>query len=184
MTTAAKVTNEKSFLRVVKGIVEKQSQLNLLTTTAWLFALTALWNNAIFSQTQITEAKEQIADFLNSYKNPVKAYKAFCQRVLLARQYVLTQPNRFIPLPTIWLNKNNATGFVGTREWYKKILDTRAAMPQFKAELKALAEAVLEMQEDPTVENFQYWKNYFIEKRATGLLELFMMTVANQQFEL
>ena len=117
-------------------------------------------------------------------KTPNKAYKSFCQRVLLARQYVNSSPNRYIPLPTIWLDKENATGFAGTKQWLNDILAVRSSLPNYKTELKAFAEAILEMKEEPTAENFHYWRNYFIDNKTSGLLTLFLTTIANQQFGL
>jgi hypothetical protein len=127
-------------------------------------------------------AKEMIKQMLVSSKTPVKTYKAFCQRVLLARQYVNSNPNRYIPLPTIWLDTENPTGYAGTQIWFDNIQDIRASLPNYKTELKAFAEAILEMSEEPTTENFQYWRNYFIDNKATGLLTLFLCTIANEQF--
>jgi len=170
--------------RVIKGSKEQAPEIEQLTNTAWNFAFTALWNNSVFSKTEIEEAKKCIQQFLLTAKCPIKAYKAFCQRVLLARQYVTSQPNRFIPLPTIWLDKTNASGFAGTREWYRNILAVRSSLPNFKTELKAFAEAILEMSEEGTSKNFHFWRNYFIDKKTPGLLSLFLNTVANQQFEL
>ena len=119
---------------------------------------------------------------LEASTNPTRCYNVFCQRVILARQYVLTSPVRYIPLPSVWLDKENALGFVGTKAWYLKIRDVRASLPNYKIELKAIGVALIELNENPTVRNFEYWKNYFIDKKATALLNLFLQSVANQQF--
>ena len=171
-------------LRVVKGFQQEATGLSLLVNTAWHFAYTALWNNCVFSAKEINTSKQSIKEILQAAASPADAYHIFCQRVLLARQYVNSQPNRYIPLPSVWLYKENATGFAGTREWYNNIRDTRAALPQYKIELKAFSEAVLEMSEDPSIPNFQYWSNYFKEKKMPGLLSLFLCTVANLQYSL
>ena len=171
-------------LKVIKGLKEQASELTLLVDTAWNFTYTALWNNTVFSKKEIAAAKQNIKEMFTASKSITKAYKSYCQRVLLARQYVSSNPNRYIPLPTVWLDPSNATGFAGTKEWYKNILEIRSSLPNFKAELKAFAEAVLEMKEEPTKENFNYWRNYFIDNKTTGLLSLFLNTVANQQFGL
>ena len=155
-----------------------------LVNSAWNFAFTALWNNSVFSKAEIATAKESITEFLAAFKDKEKGYSIFCQRVLLARQYVTAKLNRFIPLPSIWLDKNNASGFAGTKEWYNNIKAVRTSLPNFKTELRAFAEAVLEISQDPTNANFHYWRNYFIEKKTAGLLSLFLQTIANEQFGL
>ncbi len=180
----AVVTNYATVLRVVKSINEKTaiSQTQKLADTAWNFAYTALWNSIVFSNQETQAAKTMIKNIINSSKTPVKTYKSFCQRVLLARQYVNNNPNRYIPLPTIWLDHENLTGYAGTESWYQNIQDIRASLPNYKNELKAFAEAILEMSEEPTTQNFQYWRNYFIDNKATGLLGLFLCTIANDKF--
>ena len=45
---------------------------------------------------------------------------------------------------------------------------------------KALAEAVLEFSEEPTIQNFQYWRRYFIDRETPGLLNLFQVTAIQQ----
>jgi hypothetical protein len=180
-------TTKKSFtpkLKVVKGLKDQSEAIETLVNTAWGFACTALWNTSVFSNKEIEDAKNIIRGFLIDSKNPEKAYSAFCQRVLLARQYISNNTSKYIPLPTIWLDKQNLFGFAGTKIWYDNIKALRVSLPQFKAELKAFAEAILEMKEYPTEKNFEYWKNYFIERKAPGLLALFLQTIARQQFGL
>ena len=172
----------KPHFRVIKGAKEQVLNVDQLTNTAWNFAHTALWNNCIFSKTEIERSKNCIKEMFIASRNPTRAYNTFCQRVLLARQYVNSQPNRYIPLPTVWLDKENPTGFAGTKLWYMNIRELRSSLPNYKIELKAFGEAILEMNEEATHENFQYWRNYFIEKQMPGLLTLFLNTVANQQF--
>lgn len=173
-----------SKLKIVKGLKDQSEVIERLVNTAWGFACTALWNTSIFSNKEIEEAKASIKELLVNSKNPEKGYSAFCQRVLLARQYINNNAGKYIPLPTIWLHKDNPFGFAGTKEWYDNIRAVRSSLPQFKAELKAFAEAILEMKEDATDKNFEYWKNYFIERKAPGLLALFLQTIARQQFGL
>lgn len=113
-------------------------------------------------------------------KNPERAFLVFCQRVLLARQYVNKSPDRFVPLPSLWLDRNYEHGFAGTKNWYAEIKAIRDSLPSFKAELKALAEAALEFSEEPSTKNYQYWRQYFIEKQAPGLLNLFQVIAVQQ----
>jgi len=171
-------------LRVVKGLKDRSEIIERLVDTAWGFACTALWNTSIFSNKEIEEAKSQIRELLVNSKKAEKAYSVFCQRVLLARQYLNNNPGKYVPLPTIWLNKDNPFGFAGTKEWYDNIRALRSSLPTYKAELKAFSEAILEMKEDASEKNFEYWKNYFIGRKAPGLLSLFLQTIARQQFGL
>jgi hypothetical protein len=39
---------------------------------------------------------------------------------------------------------------------------------------------VLEFSQEPTVQNYQYWRTYFMDKEATGLLNLFQVVAIQQ----
>ena len=130
------------------------------------------------------KAKSQIGFFLCSSSQPLKAYAVFCQRVLLARNYLLQNSHRYLSLPSVWLNAQNEKGFTGTTGWYQQVQETRASLPNYKIELKAFAEAVLELKTEPTAANFQYWKAYFIERHTPGLLSLFFYTTEAQGINL
>lgn len=167
-------------MRVVKSLLESKTELTSLTETAWNFAYSSLWNCTQFSQKEIDTAKEKIEEYLRLAKDPSKAFAAFCQRVLLARQYVNKSVDRYVPLPSVWLDKNNQYGFAGTKEWYANIKSVRESMPNYKSELKAMAEAVREFSEESTIKNYQYWRKYFIEKQMPGLLNLFQVFAIQQ----
>lgn len=149
---------------------------------AWLVAYTALWNGTVFSTTEQEQAKQAIAEWLQKQPNKEEAYKAFVQRVLMARLYIYKHHKTLSFTPTEWLNHNNQTGFAGTAKWMEQLQEKRKAMPLYRLELKAFAEAVVEMEEEPTARNFHYWRSYFIERNQQGLLNLFLSVVANAKF--
>lgn len=178
--TAQKLRNNRPTMRVVKGMNEQQTALAPLINATWNFAYSSLWNSTQFSQKEIETGKEKIAEYLKLAKHPVRAFSIFCQRVLLARYYVSKNSSRYIPLPSVWLDRDNATGFSGTKAWYEEIKSVRESLPNYKNELKAMAEAVLEFSEEPTVQNYQYWRKYFMEKQTPGLLNLFQVVAIQQ----
>ncbi len=178
--TAQRLRTNKSTMRVVKGMNEQQTALAPLINAAWNFAYSSLWNSTQFSQKEIETGKEKIAEYLKLAKHPARAFSIFCQRVLLARYYVSKNSSRYIPLPSVWLDKDNPTGFAGTKAWYEEIKSVRESLPNYKNELKAMAEAVLEFSEEPTVQNYQYWRKYFMEKQTPGLLNLFQVVAIQQ----
>lgn len=151
-----------------------------LVNTAWTFASTALWNTTVFSETEIQRAKALIAEYLNNDATD-NAFLVFCQRVLLARHYITSQPGRYIPLPSVWLDQNNKLGFAGTGAWYERITAIREAVPGYKTGIKAFAQALLELSNQPSsAAHYNYWKNYFIDHQSPGLLSLFQATVIQQ----
>lgn len=178
-TMIRKNQTQQTSIRKFAHLGEHHQYMQHLLDAAWNLAHTALWSTAIFSATETVAAKEQIKELLTKAPDPYKAYLAFGERVLLARHYLAQNRHRYVPLPTVWLHPQNPKGYAGTAAWHQRILEVRASLPVYKIELRALAEGVLEMTEEPTVQNFLYWKNYFIEKRAPGLLQLLLSVLAN-----
>jgi hypothetical protein len=175
-----KERNNKTTMRVVKGLQETKTALAPLVKTAWNFAYSSLWNSVQFSKKEIDNAKQKIEEYLQLARNPERAFSIFCQRVLLARQYVNKGTGRYIPLPSVWLDRNNTNGFAGTKEWYSEIKSVRESVPAYKRELRDMADAVLDFSEDPTVENYHFWRKYFIDKQTPGLLNLFQVVAIQQ----
>ncbi len=167
-------------LSIVMDNIDSHMQTAQLVDAAWNFAYTSLWNTTLFSTKEADAAKEKIFEYFSLAKDTRKAFVSFCQRVLLARYYVNGVKGRYMPLPSVWFDKDNEYGFVSTRKCFYEIRRVREALPSYKQEIKALAEAVLEFAEEPTVKNYQYWRGYFIEHKTPGLLSLFQMTAIQQ----
>ncbi len=181
-STTSRQNSNTPELKAIKGYLFETSLVEDLVNAAWNFAYSSLWNSTQFSAREIYNSKEKIEEYFTLAKNPRKAFLSFCQRVLLARQYVNAAKGRYMPLPSVWFDKNNEYGFVGTKQWYTQIKNVRVSLPAYKEEIKALAEAVLEYSEEPTLQNFTYWRSYFIEKGTPGLLNLFQVAAINQQY--
>jgi hypothetical protein len=164
-------------LRVANETNSEQRLIN----SAWNFVYTALWNDTQFSEKEIARAKELITEYLKS-DNIEKAFSSFCQRVLLARHYVTKSPSRYIPLPSVWLDKDNKLGFSGTESWLERVTEVRDSVPGYKTGIKALADAVLEFSKEPTISKYQQWRNYFIDHQSPGLLTLFQATACQQVY--
>lgn len=180
--TALKTIVPYASLYALPGLASRSDQSNNLLHKAWLFAYSVLWNSMIFSRTEIAEAKRSIKEWLKG-RNPEKSFVNFCQRIILARLNVKTLNADLLALPSIWFDPENPEGFAVIKEWLDEIRTIRRSLPGFKIEIKALAEAVAEFSEEPTSENYAYWRNYFIEKQEPVLLNLFTVFVANQTFD-
>ncbi|MFL5789503.1 MAG: hypothetical protein ACJ748_15695 [Flavisolibacter sp.] len=159
-----------------------KDSVHLLSETGWNLAYATLWNTTLLSDLEIECAKSFIYNYFSSSSDPYKTYISFSERVLLASEYVNSRSNRFIPVPSKWFNEKNDKGFAGTKSWHERLLSIRNSLPVYKIEIKALAEAVLEMKEEDSLSNYRYWKNYFIERNTARMLQLFMVIVANSKW--
>lgn len=171
-------------LFVVPGLKSTGTADENLVNTAWLFAYTMLWNHQTFSGNEIREAKYYIKELLLKARNPRKAFLAFCQRVILARQNIGALNTDLLALPSLWLDGENVEGYAATKEWLQAIKTIRYSLPNYQIEIKAFAEAVLEFSEEPTAKNFNYWRSYFIEHEKPILLHLFGVYCSNHQFNI
>ena len=159
--------------------LDRSDEASALATVAFQIAYTALWNTQEFSATETAQATKLIDELLAQHAKPAKAYNNFVQRVLLARQYINTHPGSYAPIPTEWLSTNNKNGFAGTERWLDAVDNLRSSIPTYKQALKAFAEAVQETATSRSAVDFHYWRSYFIQQNAQGLLNLFLSTIAN-----
>lgn len=183
MKQPATAFDTKLGLFAIPGLAATQKNELSLTDTAWTFAYSVLWNNMIFSRTEIAFSKQYIKEWLKG-KNPEKSFLNFCQRIILARLNIKSLNSDFLALPSLWFDPENPEGYAIIKEWLNEIRSIRQSVPGFKLELRALAEAVLEFSESPTRKNLAYWRHFFIERQEPVLLNLFTVFVANHTYHI
>jgi hypothetical protein len=163
--------------------LKNDAAVEQLAATAWNFTYAALWSNCQFSAKEENTAKEAITSFFNLFKIPEKGFSVFCQRVALAKIESGKSQPVITPLPSHWLDWRNDDGFISTKQLFDSIEKTRASLPLYKIELKALSEGVLEFAQEPTKENFHYWQQYFIERKHSSILTLFRLAAVQQLYK-
>ncbi len=105
--------------------------LRLLTDATWEFAHSILWDGYPFSKAEVELSKLFIREYYEEIpaeeftQTAHRHFTAYCERVLLAKEYVSRFAHRYIPHPIIWLNKENPKGFTGTKAWYLRNLEKR-----------------------------------------------------------
>jgi hypothetical protein len=179
-TSARNITGHRTARATKTAIGANGPELAALTETAWHTAYTALWNCTQFSTAETDTAKKAIGAFIQLHRTPEKGFVVFCQRVAIAKfENGLGFPVKSW-LPSDWFDWRNDEGFIATKQRFDTIERTRASLPLYKQGLKAFAEAVLEFSQEPTVRNYKFWRQYFIDREKPQLLELFQ-TVCVQQ---
>lgn len=174
--------NYKRSLKVIKG-GKTETKLKGLVSGALSFARICLWNGINLSSVEIKYAKQIIEDRVANADLPEKECKRICERILLAHQYILRNPGKYIPVPSAWFNQNNLNGFAGTEKWYDTVALIRLSLPDYKKNFKALCEAVTEFAEDSTLKNYKFWSEYFAERKDLSLLQLFQLFTADNFFK-
>ncbi|WP_025741945.1 hypothetical protein [Aquimarina pacifica] len=87
----------------------------------WDFARKKLYKDTFLTPYQHTIATQLLYGWYNTVATTSlkKAHEEYKERILLAAKYVGKCPEkRFIPLPHIYFDIQNLTGFRGTKKWY------------------------------------------------------------------
>ena len=86
------------------------ASIDFLSNLTWEYAQKTLWENQRFTKSEVENFSVESS----------RHFRNYCERIRLAKEYVNRHPWRYIPHPTIWLNKHNPKGFAGTKNWKVK----------------------------------------------------------------
>lgn len=180
MVPAHKTTpSPRKTLQVQKSCAEYLQEINLFVNSAWQVAYTAFWNTEQLALPEIEIAKEFISNLLHQGDSHIDQYREFVQRVLLARMSIRSHPGRYIPPPSQWFSEQHSKGFTGTAKRYQALQQARAVNPLYRQALKSFPEAIIQTIRSGEAADFHYWRSYFIEYHAQGLVNLYLSSLAN-----
>jgi hypothetical protein len=153
-------------------ILPIKENINAMVNAAWVLSITCLWPFTCFSEKEMEEGKKHIRRFMINEADPYKAYMEYCQRILLLTKQRIHGPCHVIPQDDFFhpLNKN---GFTQTEGLFKQLQHDRTKFRLYRQELKALSEAILDIAEEPDLENFHYWVSWFLSHFAYSEYTLF-----------
>ena len=150
-----------------RSAVASKENLQHLTSAGWSIAKASLFYLHNYNENEMEKITGFINRSLSNANDPYLAYLEFCQRILLAHEYLKRFKGGTLSTHAlIWLRSGKGMGFGKTKQLYNKLLKIRKTKPLWKKEWKELAEAVLDLVEGPLRENFEYWVNWFRERRA------------------
>ena len=161
------------------------STFDFYINATWNFAKCALWKNEFFTEAEIILSKQYIREFYtlipaeNFTVNAPKLFIQYCERILLARNYVNRFSHRFIPHPCIWLDRTYQKGFVGTKKWFDKISGTRIYRHDFIDGNHKTAELYAEYVMNGSAEVMKKASRFFNTKGNAGLLNLLCCSISN-----
>jgi hypothetical protein len=102
----------------------------------------------------------------------------------MTRRYIIQNPGYKFDFTVIsWLDPENKFGFSGTAAWFATLQDKRKPDPVHLLELKAFPEALLELAEDPSADNFNYWNGWFSERKAWDQALILQLTAVQIAFD-
>lgn len=152
--------------KIQDAIPDKQN-INLMVSTALLVMQTGLFPCCNNSPLARQLARVFIKGFITRSGEAYANYAEFCQRILMARRYRIQNPDFSFSFTIMaWLDPDARLGFAGTAPWFATLQDKRKQKPLHLLELKAFPEAMLELAEERSADNFHYWNSWFMERKA------------------
>ena len=148
-----------------RSAIQTRENLELLTTAAWHYAWSAIFWNHNYSEQEVIRIKKRIRSFLSIHHDPYQGYFEFCERIHLGVQYLYRYNKQDNPVNALyWLRPGTASGFQKTGKAYIRLLEKRKKLPEYCSHWKNLAEAVLDLHEEPFWERLNYWNDWFAER--------------------
>lgn len=167
----------------IHDAIPDRSNVQLMVDTAWLVLKTGLFPVNRDEQSQ-SLAKSFIRNYIGNSDNAYPLFAEFCQRILMARHYLKKNLSYCFPKSIIvWLDPENKYGFAGTKAWFLTLLDKRSKNTAHLLELKAFPEAILELAEDCSTDNFHYWNNWFQERQAWDIVLMLQLGAVQLAFD-
>ncbi|MBL7760939.1 MAG: hypothetical protein JNK08_09630 [Sediminibacterium sp.] len=151
-------------------------RLDKLSCFAWSFTCTLLFPHLHFSFSETSKAKDCIKHWILLSTDSRKGFLEYVERLLLCCENGLTPISM---LPSNWLSTTNLQGFILSGLWMENIKKTRYALPAYREDIRSLAEAVLEISEHTSENNFRYWRHYFISHQQWESLQLLTTYTCN-----
>jgi hypothetical protein len=156
------------------------SPLHLQSLSCWHFAYAALWAEQPLSKHETDSAVMLVRDHL-AVSSP-GAFMNFCERILLARSQILTEPSAYLPQPGIWLHPNYEEGYNATQVLHEQMKQKRELIPGYRQEISILAKYYYRYQTAPSKACFDACRRKLLQIKAYGLLQLFYQAIVYSQY--
>ena len=94
----------------------------------WNLSKKLLYGKTYLSESQHQKALELIAQLYAPVDKEKlqRVHEHYCKRIELVRRYVDRMPEkRFVPLPYIYFDTKNPSGFVGTKKWLQQQIESK-----------------------------------------------------------
>jgi hypothetical protein len=169
---------------VQERISNRQDTRVNLVNGAWVFAQTLLWPNDNFNEAETELAKVEIEKIILHPSNLVSRdnFIQFCERVLLAYQYLQRKPARYVPHPLKWLSPFYEHGYAGTNDWYLDMMHERQYIVIHRFDIKIIAESFYKYLSAPSKTTFQIGKEAIAKFAETTMLSIFNNLVINYSY--
>ena len=158
-----------------KSAFASHENIKTLAAAAWDMVNAVIDLRHGLNYQEKVKMQRAIRDFIGGNCDYYLGYLEFCERILLLSQGFTQYKGHDLFAWETWFDRGNY--FDSTKRDYQLLLKKRTKDPELKKSWKALAEAVLEMQETPSPYILLYWENWFTERNAMEEFELFRRAI-------
>jgi len=149
--------------------------LHILAEAGWNYAWVVLFSTHRYCKAQQEKIINHIFNFLAGNSQAFEGYIEFCKRISLAADHTGKHNNGRMPIPAlVWFDPSYTEGFQRTGLLYKQFLEKPFFQKGQARHWKALAEAILDNIEENSKTSFDYWANWFRQRRAWEFLYFFI----------
>ena len=156
-----------------RGITRLKARCN----GAWSIAYTALWPEQQFPDNELKRTKALIRAYFDNTHSKRKAFIAFCERIILMKNYLKSKEGYQLPQPSVWFDPRYSQGFAAS----KKILDTvnikRQEVPDYCRHYTIAATHYLQFVQKPCAKTFNSCRKKLLSFEAYLLLQHFCNSV-------
>ncbi len=166
------------------GHKRQVTTIDKLSNAAWCFAHAILWPQQTFSKEDINRTLESIQSYFELAKDKKKAFTSFCERIILTDRYVSARPERYVPTPSVWFNRNYEFGFAGTKSWYHRLQIQREEIPGYLQQISVIASSYHDYSLKPSAKVFTRCRKKLLELKAYKLLQYFYNSIIHLNYSI
>lgn len=118
---AGEIASRASDLKIIPPDSARDNFLNLYVSLLWMTARNLLYKTVDLTDRQVLIGKNLIRKLYEpvATEKLSNTHQHYVERIVLVSKYLKKDPLRYVPLPYRYFDKNNPTGFVGTKKWHK-----------------------------------------------------------------
>jgi DNA-binding Lrp family transcriptional regulator len=161
-----------------------------LVENLWIFCFSLLYSKLKFmTASEVYSAKEYFFNTLKQTKPESREtkFKELIQRIRIVQRWKDKDPDRYIPIPSVYFNDQNEKGFKRTELWYHQhkinIKQMAETMDLYKEEIRLqqhFSKAVREYQKNPGLTSFMQTSTK-LGKISPHLQNEFYSIIVNQE---
>jgi hypothetical protein len=167
-----------------QNFTNKTNKKALFVNGAWNLANTLLWPTKTFNEVETDLVKAEISKLIltDSFVTTRANYIAFCERVIMAYQFITRDAKRFAPHPLKYFSPYFEHGFAGTNDWYMDVLHERCYIIVHRFDMRVLAESYCNYLFKSNKETFITGKEALANYASAELMQAYNNIIINHNY--